>query len=53
MVGLCAGELTAERLNLVSADCKQNKNVITDIQAIQIDEVFLSDPGPIIVYPCH
>ena len=40
MVGLCAGELTAERLNLVSADCKQNKIVITDIQAKQINEAF-------------
>ena len=42
MVGLCASELTDGRLNLVSADCKQkqNKIVITDIQANQINEVF-------------
>ena len=42
MVGLCASELTDGRLNLVSADCKQkqNKIVITDIQASQINEVF-------------
>ena len=54
MVGLCAGELTAERLNLVSADCKQNKIVITDIQVNQINEVFflpMSDKSGLVDCP--
>ena len=56
MVGLCASELTDGRLNLVSADCKQkqNKIVITDIQANQINEVFflpMSDQSGLVDCP--
>ena len=60
MVGLCASELTDGRRNLVSADYKQkqNKIVITDIQANQINEVFflpMSDKsglvdGPVCIF---
>ena len=51
-----ASELTDGRLNLVSADCKQkqNKIVITDIQANQINEVYflpMSDKSGLVVCP--
>ena len=42
MVGLCASELTADRLNLVSADCKEQEidkiQLIIGIQAKEINE---------------
>ena len=56
MVGLCASKLTDGILNLVSVDYKQkqNKIVITDIQANQINDVFflpMSDKSGLVVCP--